>query len=67
MVGEDCIERSYLQAEDVIQIVQMVKVLSHKVLQAPKATVTEREEKNMSNCAMKWDSSHTVQYTPEQR
>lgn len=39
MVGEHRVERVDVEAEDVVQVVQVVEVLGHKVLQLVQAAV----------------------------
>ena len=44
VVGEDSVERCDLEAEDVVQVVQVVKVLGHKILQTVQTSVAEKKK-----------------------
>ncbi len=50
MVGEHRVERVDVEAEDVVQVVQVVEVLGHKVLQLVQAAVAggKKEENEWS-------------------
>ena len=43
VIGEDGVERVDLQAEDVVQVVQVVQVLGHQVLEPIEASVAAGE------------------------
>ena len=45
VVGEDCVERRDLEAEDVVQVVEVVQMLRHKVLQTVQTPVAAKYER----------------------